>query len=69
MADSCQNPTIQDRLSLIFPLILIRLAWDMKQISLKKMKVAHKLMLPVSLKATLNKVSLYFSLYQEKSSQ
>ena len=35
MPDSCQNPSIQAKLSLIFPLILIRLAWDLKQISQK----------------------------------
>ena len=34
MADSCQNPSIQVRLSLIFPLILTRLAWGLKQIPL-----------------------------------
>ena len=32
MAGSCQNASIQVRLSLIFPLILIRLAWGLKQI-------------------------------------
>ena len=35
MADNYQNPSIQVRLSLIFPLILIRLAWGLKQISRK----------------------------------
>ena len=32
MADTRQNPSIQVRLLLIFPLILIRLSWDLKQI-------------------------------------
>ena len=32
MADTFQNPSIQVRLSLIFPLILIGLAWGLKQI-------------------------------------
>ena len=32
MADTCQNPLIQVRFSLIFPLILIRFALDLKQI-------------------------------------
>ena len=31
-ADSCENPSIEVRLTLIFPLILIRLAWGLKQI-------------------------------------
>ena len=35
MADSCQNPLIQERLSLVFPLILIKLAWGLKQIPQK----------------------------------
>ena len=35
MADTCQNPSIQLRLSLIFPLILIRLALGLKQIPRK----------------------------------
>ena len=35
MADSCLNPSIQVRLSWIFPLILIRLAWGLKQIPRK----------------------------------
>ena len=32
MADTCQNPSIQVRLSMIFPLILARFAWGLKQI-------------------------------------
>ena len=35
MADTCQNPLIQARLSLIFPLILIRLTCGLKQIPRK----------------------------------
>ena len=35
MADTCQNRSIQVRLSLIYPLILIRLAWGLKQIPRK----------------------------------
>ena len=35
MADSCQNPSIQIRLSLVFPLELARLAWGLKQIPRK----------------------------------
>ena len=35
MADTCQNPSIQVRLSMIFPSILIRFAWKLKQISRK----------------------------------
>ena len=35
MADTCQNPLIQVRLSLIIPLILIRMAWGLKQIPRK----------------------------------
>ena len=35
MVDTLQNPSIQVRLSLIFPLILIRLAWGLKQIPWK----------------------------------
>ena len=35
MAGTCQNPSIQLKLSVIFPLILIRLACDMKQIPRK----------------------------------
>ena len=31
-ADSCHNPSIQVRHSLIFPLILIRFAWGLKHI-------------------------------------
>ena len=31
MADTCQKPSIQVRLSLISPLILIRFAWRLKQ--------------------------------------
>ena len=38
MADSCQNPSIQVRLSLVFPLILIRLAWGLKQKTPEKWK-------------------------------
>ena len=33
MADAFQNPSIRLRLSLIFPLILVRLVWGLKQIS------------------------------------
>ena len=36
MADSCQTPLIQERLYLIFPLILIRLTWGLKQIPREK---------------------------------
>ena len=32
MADTCQNPSIQARLSLIFSLILVIFAWDLEQI-------------------------------------
>ena len=35
MEDTFQNPSIQVRLSLVFPLILIRLAWGLKQIPRK----------------------------------
>ena len=35
MADTCQNTSIQVSLSLIFPLILIRLTWGLKQIPRK----------------------------------
>ena len=35
MADTCQIPSIQVRLSLIFPFILVRFAWDLKQIQQK----------------------------------
>ena len=32
MVDTCQNPSIQVRLSLIFPLILVRFTWNLEQI-------------------------------------
>ena len=35
IAVTCQNPSIQVRLSLIFPLMLTRLAWGLKQIPQK----------------------------------
>ena len=35
MADTLQKPSIQVRLSLIFPLKLIRLAWGLKHIAQK----------------------------------
>ena len=35
MADTCQNPSFQVRLSLIFPLIQIRLTWGLRQIPRK----------------------------------
>ena len=35
MAVTCQKPSIQVRLSLKFPLILVTFAWDLKQIPQK----------------------------------
>ena len=35
MADTCQNPSYQVKLILIFPLILVRFVWGSKQIPRK----------------------------------
>ena len=38
MADTCQNPLIQVRLSLIYPLLLVRFVWGLKRIP-RKMEI------------------------------
>ena len=45
MADTIENPAVQVVLSLIFPLIQIRLAWGLEQIPRKMTATCHRMRL------------------------